>query len=136
MLVPLAALLVAAASDPDARWTTLLAVDEVTVEVDAASLGGQGTVRAQLRWTFADRAAAPDAWDAGVRYALDVLEVDCRAGTSRTWSSAAFTHDGGAVATMSFAEASPAWRKHRVESVGGIVARGVCAVAGKGGAPR
>jgi hypothetical protein len=138
ILTPLAALLlatpvaapVAPVDDPDApRWTSVAAYDEVRVDVDAAHLGGAGPVSAWVRWTFADRAASPTAWDLGVRSTVDVVEVDCAALASRTLGSAAYAADGAPVDAASFADESPAWRRHRAETLGGIVAAGVCRLA-------
>ena len=127
-LTPLAAALLALAlSAPapaaDWMWRPVLAFDEVSVDLDASTVQGAGPYTVQLRWSFRERAASPQAWDAGVRYSIDVVEIDCRAHATRTWASSAFTQAGDAVADLSFTHASPAWNRHRAESVGGMLAR-------------
>jgi hypothetical protein len=115
----------------EARWTTVVAYDEVTVEVDAEHVGGAGPVSAWLRWTFADRAAGPSAWDLGVRYSIDAVEVDCAAAASRTIASTAFAADGSSVAAASYADDGAAWRRHAAASVGGQIAAAVCRLAAR-----
>jgi hypothetical protein len=106
----------------------VLTYDEVAVHLDASTVEGTGPYTVQLRWSFAAREASPQAWDAGVRYSLDVVEIDCRAGATRTWSSTAFQANGDQVPSLSFEEAAPAWDRHRAESMGGLVARHACDV--------
>lgn len=113
----------------EARWTTVLAYDEVRVEVDAAHLGGAGPVSAWLRWTLADRVVSPSAWDAGVRSTVDAVEVDCAALASRTLVSAAYAGDGAAVETSSYTDEAAPWRRHAAASMGGRVAAAVCRLA-------
>lgn len=142
LLAPLAAALLAttapaaatpATTDPRDGWRTVVALDEVTVDLDAGSaVRGTGAVTVQLRWTFADRTVSPPAWDYGVRYSLDVVDVDCRTGATRTRSSVAFTGDGTPLLPMSFEDDGADWKHHRAQSLGGLVARGVCdAVRGR-----
>ena len=121
-------------TDGATPWTTVLAYDEVRVEVDTAHLGGAGPVSAWLRWTFADRAVSPAAWDAGVRSSVDAVEVDCAAGASRTLASTGFTAAGDSVLAASYADPDAAWRRHAAASMGGRVAAAVCRLAGSGGA--
>ena len=59
---------------------------------------------------------------------LDVVEIDCRAHATRTWTSTAFAANGDAVAALSFAEPAPAWERHQGESMGALVARHACAI--------
>lgn len=109
-------------------WRPVLSFDEVAVHLDASTVEGAGPYTVQLRWSFAERAASPQAWDAGVRYSIDVVEIDCRAGATRTWASAAYQANGDAVPSLSFAETAPAWSRHQAESMGALLARQACAV--------
>ena len=111
----------------DWMWRPVLAFDEVTVDLDANTVQGAGPFTVQLRWSFRERAASPQAWDAGVRYSIDVVEIDCQARATRTWASSAFTQGGDAVADLSFAHDAPAWSRHKAESIGGMLAREACA---------
>ena len=111
----------------DVMWRSVLAFDEVTVDLDASTVQGAGPYTVQLRWSFHDRAASPQAWDAGVRYSIDVVEIDCQARATRTWASSAFTQGGDVVADLSFAHDAPAWSRHKAESIGGMLAREACA---------
>ncbi len=112
---------------PDVMWRPVLAFDEVSVDLDASTVQGAGPYTVQLRWSFHERAASPQAWDAGVRYAIDVVEIDCAAHATRTWASSAFTKGGDVVADLSFQHAAPAWSRHAAESIGGMLAREACA---------
>jgi hypothetical protein len=107
----------------------VLAYDAVRVEVDAAHLGGAGPVSAWLRWTLADRAVSPSAWDAGVRSTVDAVEVDCPTLASRTLVSAAYTADGAPVETASYVDEAAPWRRHAAPSMGGRIAAAVCRLA-------
>lgn len=144
MLLPalLAALLAAPDSVPAGRptavpgaavdaWATVLAFDEVRVEVDTLHLGGAGPVSAWVRWTFAARAVSPAAWDAGVRRTVDAVEVDCAGGSLRTLASAGYAADGRAVDGAAVEDAGAAWRRPSAESVGGRLAAAVCRLAGR-----
>lgn len=111
----------------ESLWRPLLAFDEVTVELDARTVAGTGPYSVQLRWSFHERAASPQAWDAGVRYSIDVVEIDCRQGATRTWASSAYTRAGDVVQDLSFVHDAPAWSRHDAESVGGMLAREACA---------
>jgi hypothetical protein len=113
----------------DAAWTTVLAFDEVRVEVDTAHLGGAGPVSAWARWTFASRAVSPVAWDAGVRRTVDAMEVDCAARAARTLASTAYAADGGPVEGGAMADADAAWRRPAPASVGGLLVAAVCRLA-------
>ncbi len=115
-----------------ARWVTVLAYDEVRVDVDTTHLGGAGPVSAWLRWTLADRAASPAAWDLGARVTVDAIEVECGALASRTLQSAAVAADGSAVDAASYTDGAAAWRRHAPASVGGQVVAAVCRLAGAG----
>lgn len=136
LLAPLAAALVASAAspapaarvaDPGDGWHTVVALDEVTVDLETGSaVRGARAVTVQLRWSFVDRAVSPPAWDHGVRYSLDLVDVDCRSGATRTRGSVAFAGDGTPLRPMSFEDEGAAWKQHRAESLGGLVARGVC----------
>ena len=117
----------APAPAPDWMWRPVLAFDEVTVDLDASTVQGAGPYTVQLRWSFHERAASPQAWDAGVRYSIDVVEIDCQANATRTWASSAFTKGGDVVADLSFQHAAPAWSRHAAESIGGMLAREACA---------
>jgi hypothetical protein len=119
------------AAEDDARWTTVVAYDEVRVEVDTAHVGGAGPVSAWLRWTLAARVVSPSAWDLGVRSTIDAVEVDCAANRSRTMASAAYAADGAAIDAASYADAVAAWRPHTPGSVGGQIAAAVCRVAAR-----
>ncbi|MDF1501356.1 hypothetical protein [Roseisolibacter sp. H3M3-2] len=132
MLAPavasLAALLaLAAAPPPDEGWRPLLSYDEVAVDLARSTVQGTGPYTVQVRWTFRDRAASPAAWDGGVRYAIDVMELDCRTAASRTWSTTAFAANGDVVRDHSADEQAPAWGRHPAESVGGLLVREGCA---------
>lgn len=116
-----------AAPATDWMWRPVLAFDEVSVDLDANTVQGAGPYTVQLRWSFRERAASPQAWDAGVRYSIDVVEIDCGAHATRTWASSAFTQAGDVVADLSFTQASPSWNRHRAESIGGMLAREACA---------
>lgn len=126
-LVALLALSGLAPRADESMWRPLVAYDEVRVELDASTVVGTGPYTVHLRWSFADRAASPQAWDAGVRYAIDVMEIDCRAGATRTWSSAAFTQSGDLVESASYDAESPTFARHRPETIGGQVAQRACA---------
>ena len=131
-LTPLAVALLALTAVPPApagdwMWRSVLAFDEVSVDLDANTVQGAGPYTVQLRWSFRERAASPQAWDAGVRYSIDVVEIDCRAHATRTWASSAYTQAGDVVADLSFTQAAPAWNRHRAESIGGLLARETCA---------
>ena len=129
-LTPLATaamLALAPASAPDWLWRPVLAFDEVSVDLDASTVQGAGPYTVQLRWSFHERAASPQAWDAGVRYSIDVVEIDCQANATRTWASSAFTKGGDVVPDLSFQHAAPAWSRHAAESIGGMLAREACA---------
>ncbi len=108
-------------------WRPLLAYDEVTVELERSTVHGTGPFTVQLRWTFRDRAASPRAWDAGVRSAVDLVEIDCRAMASRTWSTAAFTRDNTPVAEHTAEAEAPAWERHDAAAMGGLIVRAGCA---------
>ena len=128
VLTPLAAAMLALTPAPaDVMWRPVLAFDEVRVDLDASTVQGSGPYTVQLRWSFHERAASPQAWDAGVRYSIDVVEIDCAAHATRTWASSAFTKGGDVVADLSFQQAAPAWNRHAAESVGGMLAREACA---------
>lgn len=114
-------------------WTAVVAYDEVRVDVDTSRIAGAGPYTVWLRWSFGERAASPQAWDEGVRFSIDVVEVDCRSGATRTHASTAYASDGAVVEAMSFAEDAPAWRRPRAESVGGQVAREVCGLVRRPG---
>ena len=88
---------------------------------------GTGPYTVQLRWSFRDRAASPAAWDAGVRFAIDVTELDCRAGASRTWATTAFAANGDIVRDHSADQPAPRWERHPDESMGGLLVREGCA---------
>jgi hypothetical protein len=113
----------------EARWVTVVAHDEVRVEVDADHLGGAGPVSAWLRWTLADRAVSPTAWDLGARSTVDAVEVDCAAAASRTLASTAYAADGGVLEAASYADGGAPWRRHPAASVGGRAAAAVCRLA-------
>jgi hypothetical protein len=115
------------APPPDDAWRPLLEYDEVAVDLARTPVRGTGPFTVQLRWTFRARAASPAAWDGGVRYAIDVVELDCRAGASRTWSTTAFGAGGDVVRDHSADEAAPTWERHRRESMGGLLLREGCA---------
>ena len=128
-LLSIAVLSQASASPSDeSAWRPLLSYDEVAVHLGASTVKGTGPYTVQLRWTFAAREASPRAWDAGVRYSIDVVEIDCRAGATRTWASTAFRSNGDLVPTLSFEELAPSWSRHHAESMGALLARQVCAV--------
>ena len=116
-------------ADGAAAWTTVLAFDEVRVEVDTAHLGGAGPVSAWARWTFASRAVSPTAWDAGVRRTVDAMEVDCAARAARTLASTAYSADGGALDVEAVADVDAAWRRPVPASVGGMLVAAVCRLA-------
>jgi hypothetical protein len=120
------------AGEGDARWHPLLAFDELAIEVDATRLrAADGPLTVWLRWRFADRAASPEAWDAGVRSSVDVVEVDCQRAATRTWSSTPYTAGGALVPALRVEAAAPAWQAHRAESVGGLLARELCALVAR-----
>ena len=129
-LLPAAMLALAAASpaDDESAWRPVLTYDEVAVHLDATSVKGTGPYTVRLRWSFTVRAASPRAWDAGVRYSIDAVEIDCSAGATRTWASAAFQSNGDLVPTLSFEESAPLWSRHRAESMGALLAREACAM--------
>jgi hypothetical protein len=132
VLSPVAAALLALAPSPtpepagDWAWRSVLAFDEVAVDVDTLTISGTGPYMMQLRWSFHERVASPQAWDAGVRYSIDVVEIDCRAGATRTWASSAYTRAGDVVQDLSYVHDAPEWSRHRAESVGGLLARAAC----------
>ena len=128
-LVSAAVLSLATASPPDeAVWRPVLSYDEVAVHLDASTVEGAGPYTVQLRWSFAAREASPQAWDAGVRYSIDVVEIDCRAGATRTWASAAYQANGDLVPSLSFEASAPGWSRHEGESMGALLAQQACAV--------
>ncbi|MGZ8379422.1 MAG: surface-adhesin E family protein [Gemmatirosa sp.] len=110
----------------DWAWRPVLAFDEVAVDVDSLTVSGTGPYMVQLRWSFHERVASPQAWDAGVRYSIDVVEIDCRAGATRTWASSAYTRAGEVVQDLSYVHDAPQWSRHRAESIGGLLARSAC----------
>jgi hypothetical protein len=110
----------------DWAWRPVLAFDEVAVDVDTLTVSGTGPYMVQLRWSFHERVASPQAWDAGVRYSIDVVEIDCRAGATRTWASSAFTRAGDAVQDLSYVHDAPEWSRHGAETIGGLLARAAC----------
>jgi hypothetical protein len=134
-LAALAALLLAAM--PAARraetpaWTPVLTDAAMVVELDTTRVTGGGPYTAWLRWRFTERVASPGAWDAGVRWTMDYVEVDCAAGEARTrtFSSIAYTADGALIEDASYENPVAPWRRATPESVGEIVARSVCAAA-------
>jgi hypothetical protein len=128
-LISAAVLSLAAARPVDESvWRPLLSFDEVAVHLDASTVEGNGPYTVQLRWSFAAREASPVAWDAGVRYSIDVVEIDCRAGATRTWGSTAFQSNGDLVPALSFEQPAPPWSRHAAESMGALLARRACAV--------
>lgn len=129
-LAALAAFLTA--PTPDLVWRPLLAYDEVTVEMERSSVYGDGPFTVQLRWTYRDRAVSPRAWDAGVRSSIDLVEIDCQAGASRTWITSAFAGDGRAVPEMSAEHERVEWERHAEESMGGLLVREGCALLSRG----
>lgn len=114
-------------------WRPVLTFDEVSVHLDASTVEGTGPYTVQLRWSFAAREASPQAWDQGVRYSLDVVEIDCRAGATRTWASTAFQANGDVVPTLSFEDGAPSWSRHAAESMGALLTEHACAVLRTGG---
>jgi hypothetical protein len=110
-------------------WAPVISYDEVRVDVDTARVTGAGPYTLWLRWSFYDRASSPQSWDAGVRGSLDLVEVDCERGASRTFSSLAYRADGTPVPTASFDEPAATWRVARPESVGGMLTTRVCDLA-------
>ncbi len=128
-LLSAAVLSLATASRADESvWRPVLSFDEVAVHLDASTVEGAGPYTVQMRWSFAAREASPQAWDAGVRYSIDVVEIDCRAGATRTWASTAYQANGELVSSLSFEEPAPEWSRHRAESMGALLARQTCAV--------
>lgn len=125
-LATLVALLVPAS--PASGWRPLLAYDEVTVEMDRTTAHDAGPYVVQLRWTYRDRAVSPSAWDAGVRSAIDLVEIDCRARASRTWITTAYGADGRPVPALSAEHAVAAWERHPDGSLGGLLVREGCAL--------
>jgi hypothetical protein len=137
---PMLALLAAAAvtafapsplpsSSEEPRWTAIVAYDEVRVEMDTTRVLGSGPYATWVRWHFLDRVSSPAAWDAGVRASLDLLEVDCVRGATRTLSSTAYAVDGTVNASHSVDEPAAAWRAVRPGTIGAELAARVCAVA-------
>lgn len=129
----------AADPPPTSPWVTVVAHAEVRVDADTAHLGGASGVSVWLRWRFADRAASPRAWDAGVRHSLDAAEVDCAAGATRTIASTGYSAAGEVVDAATFADDAAGWRRNAPGSVGREVAGAVCRLAarrsaGQGGA--
>jgi hypothetical protein len=120
--------LASSASMDDSGWRPVLRFDEVAVHLDASTVEGDGPYTVQLRWSFAARDASPRAWDAGVRYSIDVVDIDCRAGATRTRGSTAFQANGDLVPTLSFEEVAPTWSRHAPESMGALLAREACTV--------
>lgn len=113
---------------PDANpaWASVVAYDEVRVDVDTTRLAGTGPSTAWLRWTFLDRASSPEAWDRGVRTSIDLVEVDCERAAARTFSSLAYDAERAAVLSASFEEPAAAWRAARPETMAAHVVGGVC----------
>ena len=112
-------------------WTPVIAEQAVVVELDTTRVTGGGPYTAWLRWRFTERVASPGAWDAGVRWTMDYIEVDCEAGAerTRTFSSMAYAEDGALVEDASYDNPVAPWRRVVPESVGEMVARSVCAAA-------
>lgn len=124
-----AALLAAPAHVGDANvWAPVLEDPAVVVELDTTRVAGsqEGPVTAWLRWRFAERVASPQAWDAGVRWTMDYLEVDCVGGRVRTFSSMAYGANGALVEDASYDNPMAPWRPVVAESLGEAVARSVC----------
>jgi hypothetical protein len=111
------------------RWTAIVAYDEVRVEMDTTRVIGSGPFTTWVRWHFLERVSSPAAWDAGVRASLDLLEVDCARGATRTLSSTAFASDGSVNPALSVDEPAAAWRVAATGTIGAEVAARVCAVA-------
>jgi hypothetical protein len=99
--------------------------------MDTARVIGRGPYTTWVRWRFLERAASPSAWDEGIRASLDLLEVDCERGASRTLSSTAFGGDGTVRPAMSVDEPAASWRALRPGTIGAEVAERVCGVATK-----
>lgn len=107
-------------------WAPIVAFDEVRVDVDTARMSGDGPQTLWMRWSFYDRASSPASWDAGARGSVDLVQVDCARGATRTFSSIAYKADGTAVPAASFDEPAATWRVSKPESIGGIVTEKVC----------
>jgi hypothetical protein len=143
MILPLLSLVVAslvsAPSSParateehaPSTWTTLLAFDEVKIDMDTARVVGNGPVTAWLRWQLLDRAVSPKAFDAGVRASVDFVEVDCARHATRTLTSAAYSAAGEAMPAMSYENLIATWRTPPDESMGGYIVQSVCAYVGQ-----
>ena len=112
-------------------WAPVLEDPAVVVELDTTRVAGtrEGPVTAWLRWRFAERVASPQAWDAGVRWTMDYLEVDCVGGRVRTFSSMAYAANGALVEDASYDNPVAPWQVPLPDSVGEMVARSVCAAA-------
>ena len=131
-----AALLAAPAPHGDATaWAPVLEDRAVVVELDTTRVAGagEGAVTAWLRWHFAERVASPQAWDSGVRWTLDYLQVDCVGGRVRTFSSMAYAANGALVEDASYDNPVAPWHVPAPDSVGEMVARSVCAAAPRDG---
>lgn len=107
-------------------WATVIADQAVVVELDTTRVVGAESRTAWLRWRFTERAASPNAWDAGVRWTMDYVEVDCAAAQTRTFSSMAYAADGALIADASYDNPVAPWRPVIAESLGEAVARSVC----------
>lgn len=120
----------------DPFWTPIVVHDEVRVEMDTTRVAGRGPYAAWLRWRFLDRASSPGAWDAGVRESIDLVEVDCARGATRTLSTTALTGDGSVNEALSADAPAAGWRTARAGTVGAEVTQRVCEVAAGAAAAR
>jgi len=119
--------------DDDApAWAPIVAYDEVRVDADTARVSGSGPYTLWLRWSFLERASSPQAWDAGVRSSVDLVEVDCARQATRTFSSLAYRADGSAIAAASFDEPAAQWHVARPQSVAAEITEQVCGLARRG----